>query len=56
MVVSADDEAPDSTGFKSAGSTGKHECPWPGLELLCEENTRKRWRLEKREGREGVQG
>ena len=41
LVVSADDEAPDSTGFKSAGSTGKHECPWLGLELLCEGNTRK---------------
>ena len=35
--LGADDEAPDSAGFKSAGSTGKNKCPWPGLELLSKE-------------------
>src|SRR4051812_19746661 len=35
--LGVDDKAPDSAGVKSAGSTGKHKCPWPGLELLCEE-------------------
>ena len=53
--LGADDEAPDSAGFKSAGSTGKHKCPWPGLELLCKEKHEEAMALrEKRRKRRGA--